>query len=58
MARIRRDAMLPEIHALFARARAEPTLAKVVAAARREELARAGAIGAGLFGQGNRIRNL
>jgi hypothetical protein len=44
VARIRRDAALPEIHALFARARAEPTLAEVIAAARREELARAGAI--------------
>jgi integrase len=36
LARARRDALLPEIHALFARARAEPTLAEAVAAARLE----------------------
>jgi hypothetical protein len=41
VARIRRDAMLPDLRALFDRARAEPTLGEVIPAVRRAELARA-----------------
>ena len=41
VARIRRDAMLPDLRALFDRARAEPILDDVITAARRGELARA-----------------
>jgi integrase len=41
VARIRRDAILPDVRAMFDRARAEPTLDEVIPAARRAELARA-----------------
>jgi hypothetical protein len=41
VARIRREEMLPEIKAVFTAARAEPKLENVLAAVRREEMARA-----------------
>jgi hypothetical protein len=40
VARIRRDETLPEVRAMFAAARAEPTLDDALAAARRAERAR------------------
>jgi hypothetical protein len=41
VARIRRDAILPEVRAMFDRARTEPKLENVLRAVRREEMVRA-----------------